>query len=294
MKFLLAVGSKEFSSDTLDIGSKIAQAFDAHLSIVYVGSKPKDLYLNRVKLAQENLEKWEIYHPGIEVLKWAFKKLRDSKFIEINDLNDFNPNNMLETSGRYKMILPSSYGQKIDLILREGDLIEELRDECKKENYSIAIIGGSKQRNKSKDILQFLPTSIFVTNNCKINKKYRILLCVDDSKATEVAIKFSTIIAKKMNLDVTIITVSKIKKFKNGYKNAAKNASKILEKEKINFKQEFVFGDPVSSFVKYAEDNHIIIMGDSSKSIINKFFFGSKPLNTLKRTNSPILIVRNN
>jgi len=293
MKFLLAVGSKEFSNDTLDIGSKIAQAFDANLSIVYVGSKPKDLYLNRVKLAQENLEKWEIYHPGVEVLKWAFKKLRDSKFIEINDLNDFNPNNMLETSGGYKMILPSSYGQKIDLILREGDLIEELRDECKKENYTIGIIGGSKKRNKSNDILQFLPTSIFITNNFKINKKYRILLCVDDSKGTELAIKFSIIIAKKMNLEITIITVSKIKKFKNGYKNAAKNAGKLLEKEKINFKQEFVFGDPVSSFVKYGKDNHIIIMGDSSKSIIKKFFFGSKPLNTLKRTNAPILIVRN-
>jgi len=293
MKFLLAVGSKEFSSDTLDIGSKIAQAFDARLSVVYVGSKPKDLYLNRVKLAQENLEKWEIYHPGVEVLKWAFKKLKDSKFIEINDLNDFNPNNMLEISGRYKMILPSRYSQKIDLILREGDLIEELRDECKKENYSIVIVGGSKQRNKSNDILQFLPTSIFITNNFKINKKHRILLCVDDSKATELAIKFSIIIAKKMNLEITIITVSKIKKFKNGYKNAAKNAAKVLEKEKINFKQEFVFGDPVSSFVKYAGNNHIIVMGDSSKSIISKFFFGSKPLNTLKRTNSPILIVRN-
>ena len=62
---------------------------------------------------------------------------------------------------------------------------------------------------------------------------------------------------------------------------------------KINFKQEFVFGDPVSSFVKYANDNHIIIMGNSSKSILKKFLFGSKSVETLKKTNSPILIVRN-
>ena len=32
--------------------------------------------------------------------------------------------------------------------------------------------------------------------------------------------------------------------------------------------EEFVFGDPVSSFVKYANDDHIIIMGDSSKTIL--------------------------
>tara|TARA_A100001037_G_scaffold93901_1_gene85439 strand:+ start:4342 stop:5226 length:885 start_codon:yes stop_codon:yes gene_type:complete len=293
MKFLLAIGSKDFSGDTLHIGSQIALAFSAHLSIVYVGSKPKDLYLNRVKQAQENLEKWEIYHPGIDVLKWAFNKLKDTGFIKSKNSNDFNPANILESSGRYKMILPSTYGQKIDLILREGDLIEELRSEFFKEKYSIGIIGGSKERNRSKDILQFLPSSIFITNNFKIGKKYKILLCVDDSKATKNAVKFAIIIAKKLNLDVTLITVSKIKTFKDGYKNAVKNAVKILKKEKINFTQEFVFGDPVSSFVKYANDDHIIIMGDSSKTILKKFLFGSKSLATLKKTNSPILIVRN-
>ena len=293
MKFLLAIGSKDFSGDTLHIGSQIALAFNAQLSIVYVGPKPKDLYLNRVKQAQQNLEKWEIYHPGIEVLKWAFEKLKDSGFIKSKNLNDFNPANILESSGRYKIILPSSYGQKIDLILREGDLIEQLRSEFKQEKYTIGIIGGSKQRNKSNDILQFLPSSIFITNDFKIGKKYRILLCVDDSKATKNAIKFAIIIAKKLNLEVSMITVSKIKIFKDGYKNAVNDAVRILKKEKINFKQEFVFGDPVSSFVKYANDNHIIIMGNSSKSILKKFFFGSKSIQTLKKTNSPILIVRN-
>ena len=41
MRFLVAVRSSTYSQPTLDIGSTIADAFSADLSVVYAGDKPK-------------------------------------------------------------------------------------------------------------------------------------------------------------------------------------------------------------------------------------------------------------
>ena len=189
MKFLLAIGSKEYSEPTLQIGSQIAKSFDAHLGIVYVGSKPRQIYESRVSLARDSLARWEIYHPGVEVLHWAFDYLRKSGYLEEKDENGFHPENIVEEASRFRLVLPGSYGRDVSLILREGDIIEELRKECGQDSYTLSIIGGSKGRRMAHNLLQYIPTSMFVAKDVDQKKKYKLLLCVDDSKATKRAVR---------------------------------------------------------------------------------------------------------
>ncbi|HJM85437.1 MAG TPA: universal stress protein [Candidatus Marinimicrobia bacterium] len=292
MKFLLAVSSQEFSESTLRMGSKVAKSFGAQLAVVYVGPKPKELYAGRVSLARDTLAKWEIYHPGVEVLRWAFDDLKTSGFLENSDDNGFNPLNMVEEKGRYRMALPGSYGQDIDLILREGDIVDELRRECSEDEYMVSIIGGSKGRNMAHDLLQYLPTSVLVMKNVDLDRHYRILLCVDDSSATDRAVRFGATIAKQMNFPVTIMTVSKTEEFGPGYSGAAEAALQHLESQQVDHEQKFITGDPVNTFIETAGEDHLIVMGSSSKSALAKFFLGSKPMKTLEKANCPILVVR--
>lgn len=276
MKFLLAIGSKEYSEPTLQIGSQIAKSFDAHLSIVYVGPKPRQIYESRVGLARGSLARWEIFHPGVEVLRWAFDYLRESRYLEEREENGFHPENMVEEASRFRLVLPGSYGREVSLILREGDIIEELRKECGKEDYTLTIIGGSKGRRMAHNLLQYIPTSMFVAKNIDQKRKYKLLLCVDDSGATKRAVRFGATIAANLGLSVDILTVSKTTRFGTGYSRAAKAAGRYLQSKKITHKQHFVTGDPVVTFVEYAGDEHIIVMGDSGQSALKKFFTGSK------------------
>lgn len=293
MKFLLGIGSKEFSEPTLNIGSRIAKSFDASLSIVYVGEKPRQVFEDRVKLARDALANWEIYHPGIEVLKWAFEYLHDSSFLEEKEEIDvFRPENMVEEKGWFRMVLPARYGQTISLILREGDIIGELRRECTQNGYTLTIIGGSKKRRMAHNILQYIPSSVFVIKNVDLSREYNVLLCVDDSDATKRAVRFGATIAENLGMKVELLTVSKTRRFGSGYRGAAKSAARFLRSRNIPYNQQFLTGDPVKTFVDVAGDDHIIIMGASTQSPLKKFFVGSKPIKTLELASSPILVVR--
>ena len=292
MKFLLAVGSKEYSEPTLNIGSRIAKAFNADLSIVYVGEKPREMYEGRVNLALDTLSKWEIYHPGIDVLRWAFEYLQKLGYLEGGEENGFDPENIVEEGKRFRMVLKGSYGRNVDLILREGQIIDELRRECGTDEYTLTIIGGSKKRRMAHDLVQYLPTSIFVVQNLDPSKKYKLLLCVDDSKATKSAVRFGATIAKNQGMFVNTLTVSKTTLFGKGYRGAAKAAGRYLKSQKIPFEQHFITGDPVKTFLDFSGDDHIIVMGDSKRSPLKKFFFGSKPIKTIEKASCPILVVR--
>jgi nucleotide-binding universal stress UspA family protein len=199
---------------------------------------------------------------------------------------------MVEEKDRYRMVLPGSYGQNIDLVLREGEIIDQLRKECGEEDYTLSIIGGSKGRNMAHDLLQYLPTSVLVMKNVNIEKNYRLLLCVDDSSATNRAVRFGGTIAKKMGMAVTLLTVSKHDKFGEGYTNAAKSASRYLDQLHVSHEQNFLTGNPISTFVETAGDGHLIVMGASSRSPLKKFFLSSKPMKTLEQANCPILVVK--
>ncbi len=294
MKFLLAISSSKYSGPTLKAGAMIAQAFNAELNVVYVGAKHKGLQEGPLNLSRGNLAKWNIYHPGIEVLAWAFKELQ--QICPENDelkLAEFNPEHIKQEHNRLKVILPTTVGCKVELTLREGELIQELRDELHLDNYALTIIGGSQgKRHMAHDLIQYLPSSIFIARGMKLNKKYKLLLLVDDSEATKRSIRFGVEIAKTEKWDVQTLTVSKTKRFGTGYSGAAKQAKAYLDKHDIPIEQFFLTGDPVTTFVDFAGDDHIIIMGASTANPLKKLFFGSKPIKTLERTTGPILIVK--
>jgi nucleotide-binding universal stress UspA family protein len=146
-KFLTAVSSAEYSLQTLKMGSLIASVFNASLGVVYVGEKANEFHGSAVNLTRHNLDSWNIIHPGLEVLEWALGQLK--KFNPDNTALagvKFNPDHVFEEDGRVRVILPDEPGRRVELILREGELVHQLRKEIQLEGYDLAIIGGSQNK----------------------------------------------------------------------------------------------------------------------------------------------------
>ncbi len=294
LKFLTAVSSAEYSKSTLKMGALIASVFNAKMGVVYVGDKANEFHGSSVNLTRQNLDNWNIIHPGLEVLEWALGELKrwNPENKALANIQ-FNPDHVYEEDGRVKVILPGENGSGIDLILREGELVNELRKEIQLEGYDLAIIGGSQnKRTRAHSLLQYLPASIFVLQQFNPRKKYKLLLLVDDSAATAKSIEWGALIAKKLDWPVRTLTVSKTKIFGAGYQGAADMSKAYFESRGIEVEQFFLTGDPVRTFVEFAGDNHFVIMGASTLNPIKQLLFGSKPIQTLKQTDVPILIVR--
>jgi len=293
VKFLIAVSSEQYSQPTLNIGMRLANAFKARVTIVYVEPAVTSLYADGMSMTRETLEKWDIRQPGVEVLEWAYHHIGRSGYIEEYQADMvFRQNMLVPKPHHHELLLPSTFSGNLRLVLRRGDIIRELRHAVHEDQYDVTIIGGSAQRKMAHDLIEYIDSSIFVVNNFNADFAYKLLLCTDDSKRTRQAVKTAAVVAEALNMEVEVITVSKTARFGPGYSKAHQSALEYLEKKGIRYRGIKRTGDPVKTFIDVQGTHKILVMGASSGSALKKYFWGSKPQETLELSQGPILIVK--
>lgn len=294
MKILIAISSEQYSGPTLSLGMKISSAFKAPTTIVDVGSKISEFGSKEVSIANQVIESWGVSRPGVEVLEWAFRYLLKNNFIENEDDEGGKLKNKLieEESNRIEVYLKGKIGNNLSLILRNGDIIGELRDEVQSGNYDVTIIGGSGKRSMSHDLIQYIDSSILVVKGFDPTNNYRILLVIDDSPYLKKVLKYGVRVAQAFNIEVDFLVVSKNKTLSEENKVIIDYSSKYLRRCNVKSNVLTKIGNPEERIIEAAGNNHIIIMGVSIKSPIAKFFQSSIPLEVMNSCNCPILIVK--
>ena len=294
MKILIAISSKQYSGPTLDVGMRIASILNSSTTILDVGQKISEFSYKDISIANELMESWDIDRPGVDVLEWAFNYLQKENYLSKNsNESSFSKNLLVDNGdGRSEVFLKGVAIENLSMILRNGDIIEELRDEVHSFNYDLTIIGGSGERSMAHDLIQYIDSSIFVVNNFSQKQNYKILLAVDDSQNTRKAVKFGVRVAQAFNIDVDLITIINDKVISEKLKKASFRAEKMMRRSGVKAKVQILKGELVKTLVDFAKEDHIIIMGKSSHSPITKFFLGSKPLEVMQTCHCPVLIVK--
>jgi len=293
MKILIAIGGREFSKPTLDLGMKIANSFKSSTTIAYVGKKISQFSEKDVSVVHQNLDDRELYRPGIRTLEWAYDFLISKKYIEEKDFNKFDDYLLVdEENSRMKVLLKGQQSDKIDLIMRTGEIIEQLKDEVEANKHDITIIGGGGNKGIHQKLVQFIDSSVFVVKNYSVNKKYKILLPVNDSKGSDMAIETAINFAKSYKLNVEIVSVPEGKKSNEEVEKILKKTKEKFSTNRIKTTTKLIDGHAVNSIVNYAKDDSIVILGVSPKNPIMKYFLGSKPLSIAQKCNCPVLITK--
>ena len=293
MKILIAIGGREYSKPTLDLGMKIANSFKSSTTIAYVGKKISQFSEKDVSVVHQNLDERELYRPGIRTLEWAYDFLISKEYIQEKVANKFDDYLLVdEENSRMKVLLKGQQSDKIDLIMRTGEIIEQLKNEVETNNHDITIIGGGGNTGIHQKLIQFIDSSVFVVKNYSVNKKYKILLPVNDSKGSDMAIETAINFAKSYKLNVEIVSVPERNKTIDQVEKVLQKTKEKFSKNKIKTSTKLIDGIPVNSIVNYAKDNSIIILGVSPKNPIMKYFFGSKPLSIAQKCNCPVLITK--
>ena len=293
MKILIAIGGREYSKPTLDLGMKIANSFKSSTTIAYVGKKISQFSEKDVSVVHQNLDERELYRPGIRTLEWAYDFLISKEYIQEKVANKFDDYLLVdEENSRMKVLLKGQQSDKIDLIMRTGEIIEQLKNEVETNNHDITIIGGGGNTGIHQKLIQFIDSSVFVVKNYSVNKKYKILLPVNDSKGSDMAIETAINFAKSYKLNVEIVSVPEGNKPIDEVENILKKTKEKFSKNRIRTSTKLIDGTPVNSIIDHAKDTSIIILGVSPKNSIMKYFFGSKPLSIAQKCNCPVLITK--
>tara|TARA_Y100000385_G_scaffold260243_1_gene289980 strand:- start:345 stop:1229 length:885 start_codon:yes stop_codon:yes gene_type:complete len=294
MKILIAIGSKNFSKPTLRLGMKVAQAFKAKTTIIDVGEKISEFSSHLVELAQDQMESWDFDPPGVDVLEWAFNYLSDNKLIDSKQIETGFPKNRLIDDGedRKLVYLSGTVCDDVNLILRNGDIISELREEVQFGKYDVTIIGRSRKRNMSHDLLQYINSSVLIVNNYQNEKFDKILLPLNDSSGMMKVAKYAIRVALALKVSIEILTVTNKKDSDVVNRSKIDKLIKLIRRSGVAHFHKVEEGDIVEKIVNRAGKDKIIVMKASSMSPIQRFFKGSIPLSVMNECDVPILIVK--
>jgi len=294
MKILIAIGSKEFSKPTLNLGMKVAQAFNAKTTIIDVGEKISEFSSQLVELAQDQMESWDFDPPGVDVLEWAFSYLSENNLIDVTQLETGFPKNRLIEDGedRKMVYLSGTVCEDVNLILRNGDIISELRDEVQYGKYDVTILGKSRKRNMSHDLLQYINSSVLIVNNYDNQKFDKILLPLNDANEMMKVAKYAIRVALALNVGIDIFTVINKKSINQEKSYNIRKVIKLIRRSGVQFTNDEKEGEVVDQIIKKADKNKIIVMKASNMSPIKRYFKGSIPLSVMNKSDVPILIVK--
>jgi nucleotide-binding universal stress UspA family protein len=293
MKFLLCIGGVEPSIETIRFGGKIAKAFEADLSVLYVQPRVPLAVRQEMKLAREKLSEWEIELPGVKVLRAARDVLVRDGFIKTSDTGKVVQKHALKPGirGAYELHVYGIHGENVRLRLREGDIVGEINKEVESDNHDLVIFGASRQRHILHKLIHFVNCSILVVKNPQ-EVNYQILICTDSSEPSRKAEQFGTRIASMMNTPVILLSVAKQKSREHVAMEGAERASKLLMKSGIRHSISVRVGDVVDEIAGLAREDTVVVMGASRMSELRKLLFGSKPTKVVERVECPVLIVK--
>ena len=294
MKILIAIGSKQYSEPTLNFGMKVAEAFNAKTTIIDVGKKVSEFSSQLVELAQDQMESWDFDPPGVDVLEWAFNYLSDNSLIDAKQIETGFPKNRLIDDGedRKLVYLSGTVCEDVNLILRHGEIITELREEVQFGKYDVTIVGKSQKRNMSHDLIQYINSSILVVNKYDDENFNRVLLPVDNFPGSMKAAKYAIRVALSYDVGIDILNVLDENKSKNEDSSNVSKIIKLIRRSGVDHKYIKEDGDPVEKIIEKSNNDKIIVMRASNMSPIKRYFRGSKPLSVMNSCNVPILIVK--
>ena len=294
MKILIAIGSKHYSEPTLNLGMKVAEAFKAKTTIIDVGKKVSEFSSQLVELAQDQMESWDFDPPGVDVLEWAFNYLSENSLIDAKQIETGFPKNRLIDDGedRKLVYLSGTVCEDVNLILRHGEIITELREEVQFGKYDVTIVGKSQKRNMSHDLIQYINSSILVVNKYDDENFNRVLLPVDNFPGSMKAAKYAIRVALSYDVGIDILNVLDENKSKNEHSSSVSKIIKLIRRSGVDHKYIKEDGDPVEKIIEKSNNDKIIVMRASNMSPIKRYFRGSKPLSVMNSCNVPILIVK--
>ena len=292
MNILIAIGGRDYSKPTLDLGMKVANSLEASTTIAYVGKKVSQFSEKDVSVVHQNLDERQLYRPGVRTLEWAYDFLKSKNYIQ-EETNDFNDHLLVdEENSRMRVLLKGKHSNKINLILRTGEIIEQLRLEVQANNHDITIIGGGSNKGMHHDLVQFIDSSVLVVKNYSFKKKYKILLPVNNSVGSNNAIEIAEQFAKANKLEVEIVTVLENKSSDENLKKILDRTAKRFSKSRIKNTTKVLEGPVVKAITQSASDDSIVMIGVSPKNPIMKYFFGSKPISISQKCECPVLIAK--
>lgn len=290
----------------LRYAARLGTGNDADIVLVYV--RPADQGLRsgglQVRVARENMLKWGIELPGIRYLKKGRDLLKNLKVIAGDDWKEETGHVDVEGDplGDNKIVYTNAQGKMVVLKLKvASDVATGILEQWEIGLYDLIILGASeRERGLAKSfwdpavaekIAIHSPCSVLVAR--EIEEGHGHLICTDGSERAMDMVRKDAIIASRCNCAISLISVALDKDSEVQARQNVDKAMTMLAAMGIGVVNKIVrVGDPVEEIAAAGKDYSVIVLSDTSKSGLKRFFMGSVAFKVLEDAHHSVMIVR--
>ncbi|MBF0246540.1 MAG: universal stress protein [Alphaproteobacteria bacterium] len=306
-RIMVCIDGSEESYRGLKYAAKIGQAQETDIVLCYV--RPIDQGLNtdgmNMSIARGNMLEWGIELPGIKYLKQGRDLLLASGYMGDDwDEEAFHTDIAGSSTGDNKIEYTSASGKKIVLKLKVArDVASGILDQWELGHYDLIIIGASSNWASSNTFKNFFdpaiaekiaihaPCSVLVARELETGHGH--LICTDGSEAANFAVKKDAYIASHCQCPITLMSVALDVESEEAARKTVADAKAMLNDMGVEVKETFIrTGDPVTEIIESGPDYSLIVMADSGKTGLERFFVGSVALKVIQNAYNSVMIVR--
>ncbi len=304
-RILVCIDGSDESYACLHYAATLGLGVDADIVLLYV--RPVDQGLRsggmQVRVARENMLNWGLELPGIKYLK----KGRDL-LMELGHMDETWQERSTHVGvegdplGDNKIEYMNDEGKVVVLKLKvASDVATGVLDQWELGPYNLIILGASgRWGGKVKSLWDpavaakvavHAPCSVLVARDLEVGRGH--LICTDGSeKATEMVVKDADI-ANRCECPVSLISVALDVESEPEAAEHVAEAKAMLEEGGIEVVEALTrVGNPVEEIIEAGAGHSVIVLSDSTKKGLSRFFMGGVAFSVMQSARNSVLIVR--
>jgi len=305
-RILVCIDGSEESYRGLRYAAKLGGGVDADIVLCYV--RPFDQGMRsgglQVNVARENMLNWGLELPGIKYLKKGRDMLVDLGILSLDWSEKYYHTDVEGASlGDNKIEYISPEGKKIVLKLKvTSNIATGILDQWALGEYDLIILGASERwrSRKSKSfwdpavaekVAINAPCSVIVSRS--ITEGNGHLICTDGSDVSLEMVRRDAYLASRCNCPISILSVAHHESAKADAEAAVEQAADLLAEMDIPVVEKIIkVGNPVEQIIETGPDYSLVVLADSGKGAIERFFIGSTAFKVMELAYNSVMIVR--
>lgn len=304
-RILVCIDGSDESYQSMRYAAKLGSGVDADIVLLYV--RPIDQGLRsgglQVRVARENMLDWGLELPGIKYLKKGYDILKGMGIADESWREHLYHSGVEgDPLGDNKIEYINDDGKVIVLKLKvANDIATGILEQWELGPYDIIILGASgRARGMVKSMWDpavaekvaiHAPCSVLVSRGIDVGHGH--LICTDGSEKALDTVRKDAYLASRCECPVSLISVALDVESEAAAKANVETARKELYGMGIEVENTLTcVGNPVDEIVEAGPDYSVIVVSDSSKKGLKRFFMGSVAFKVLQEAFTSVMVVR--
>lgn len=304
-RILVCLNGTDPSYVGVDFAARIAASDDCDVVLLYVRRIDQGLSSGGLDMraTRQNMLEWGLELPGIGYLKHGLEQLREKEFLgdewdERIDHTDVFGDPLGDNKTEYRA--PS--GKSIVLKLKIApDVSSGILDQYELGPYNLIIMGPPKrwrgeitslrQSSTVQKVAMLAPSSVLTVRGPLTGGGF--LLCTDGSRQSMDALRRGAVLAHCCGEPAGILAVARDDSETASLEHKVQRFKADLEATGITVDDAAVgVGDPVRAIIEAGKSRSVIVVSDSGKSKITRFFIGSVAFDVMGKSATSVLNIR--